>query len=136
MDRIRILTKDRVGLRKKTLEVVHKKIERLIANDGWKPVDIARECGIPQSRVAEIRTYWDYSHNPVSEQIFRLLLRGGIVTVDEIRSGSKLTPGENALLEQYRIYEDPDLTSLLDKAGKLGIDVGELLKRAIKAAQR
>lgn len=134
----------------KVTKYIGKELTILKEHKNWSYVEMALHCGVSQNRITEITSYGEKSYNvPVNEKNLARIIKGGLVTVDGIIKNVKMNTKEKEYVEGFIVYEnkrlnknavsyqkkgyDPGKTmELANLLREEGVDVDELLKRALK----
>jgi hypothetical protein len=122
---------ERKRLYAKLVDYASKRLRIMVEIEGeWSVVEISRRTGIPQNRLSEIRNYQNYKNNPLNPRLFGQMIKGGIVSIDEVQKNVDLTEREARELELFRIYEDRGLQEEIRACVEAGLDPVKILRRA------
>ncbi len=85
-----------------------KQIDKFAKEKGWLLGEISQETGISQTRLTELRNYKKYN-KVINNVTLARLLGGKILTVKHLIQNAKLTEKEIQYVEQFVIFERPEL---------------------------
>ena len=125
-------SKDKKALRIKITRYIAKVLEDMHDTKGYSGVDIAKIYGLERSKQTEYKNYDKY-HRTVSFPDLALIIRGGIVTVDELIKNCAETKAEKEFFKSLVIYEDDALREAAYKLLKAGIKPSKILQDALKS---
>lgn len=95
--------------------------------------EIAATIGISSSRLSELINYENYTYGGVTAKNLSLIIQGGIVTINELQTNVVLTEAEKDVLEEnYSLYEDKEVRTLLIECKKKGLDYKKVLRDLLK----
>jgi len=101
----------------------------------WSVTEISRLTGIPQNRLSEIRNYHNYKNNPLTSKILGQLIKGGIVSIDELRTHVELSEKEARELDLFHVFENRELQEEIRACLEAKLDPVKLLQQARLAVQ-
>ena len=136
MDKI-LRNEERRQLYKRLREYAATKILNKHTIEKWDYTEIGRECGIPSNRLTEIVKVENYTkNNPLSENVFILLLEGKVLDMTEIRQNVVQNDSEAEYMDFIDIIRDKDLKRMLMRCKRVGVDPKAQLCKACDQAEK
>jgi hypothetical protein len=123
----KLLSVEKKELMKKITKLIGVKLHTMIEMEGWRAKEIFEYTGVAQNRLTELQNFKKYQR-PINELSLKLFIRGGIVTVKELKELNNLSEREVAYLETFLLHEDKEAGVLAREVVKRGGSVSKILK--------
>lgn len=99
---------------------VGSRLKSMKVSEGWTLTEISREIGIAQSHLSEMLKHKKYPEGGLNQNNLIKLLRGGIVSTDELKRRVSLNDKELNHLNSLSIHEDKALVEEIMKLRAAG----------------
>jgi len=120
VDMMKLRKKEKKEFINKLRPYVGSRLKSMKVSEGWTLTEISREIGIAQSHLSEMLKHKKYPEGGLNQNNLIKLLRGGIVSTDELKRRVSLNNKELNHLNSLSIHEDKALVEEIMKLRAAG----------------